>query len=162
MKKLLLPATLLLASGLAAVGTAHAATANSTLNVSATISSECIVLTTEANFGTVSASVWNYATGTVSVQCTLATPYTIALDAGANYDGTSRNVSNGLGNTLAYDLQESVSLQLWGDGGATNTWAAISGTGTGSLDTRLVEATLYFGTVPAGTYSDTVNVTVTY
>ena len=164
MNKLLLPAAVMLSSSLAAIGTAHAANATTTLNVSATITSDCAVTTTAVNFGSVSAVAGGSATGSVDVTCNLNTPYTIALDAGANYGGAStRQITDSTSTYfLAYALNDAALSLPWGDGGLTIAGNTVAGSGTGLTVAHSINATLTGGTVPNGTYTDTVNVTVAY
>ncbi len=162
MKKILLPTAIMLASGLAVSGTANAATAGSTLNVSATITSDCTVATAPVNFGNVVSGSGAAASGNIDVLCTLATPYAIALDAGGSYLAPNRQITDGLGNFLSYTLADNLTSLAWGDDGATITGASVAGTGTGALQSYVVDATLIGANVPTGAYSDTVNVTVTY
>lgn len=161
MKKYLVPAAMMLSSSLTVVGTAYAASANSTLNVSATITSDCAVSTVAVDFGNVVAGSGAAASGSVDVNCTLATPYTIALDAGANYVAPDRQITDGT-NVLAYTLTDNVSGLAWGDDGTTIADASVADTGTGTLQSHVVDANLIGANVPSGAYSDTVNVTVTY
>lgn len=107
------------------------------------------------------------ATADLSITCTPSTAYQIALDAGANEstsgDVDTRRMKAGASDFIGYQLyKELAHSNVWGDTGA----ARVSGTGTGSAVTHTV-----FGVVPvtsppvafpAGSYSDTVAVTVTF
>ncbi|HEY0719612.1 MAG TPA: spore coat U domain-containing protein [Gammaproteobacteria bacterium] len=159
MKKLLLPATLLLGSGLAVVGTAHAAIASGTLNVSANITSDCTVSTSPVDFGTVSGATGASATGSIDVTCSVLTPYTIALDGGANFDGTYRRITDGV-NFMIYQLSDAATSQLWGDNSILG--STVPGAGTGVAVNYGVSANLWPAVGPSGIYSDIVTVTVTY
>lgn len=163
MKKTLLSAAVMLSSGLVLAGSALAASpATSTLNVSATITSDCTVATAPVNFGSVTSGSGAVATGSVDVTCTPATPYTIALDAGGNFNGTNRTIVDGSANSLVYALNDNTTGLPWGDDGTTIAAVSVSDTGTGILQPHIVGATLTGGVVPTGTYTDSVNVTVTY
>lgn len=162
MKKILLPAAIMLSSGLAVVGSANAATTGSTLDVSANIISACTVGTAPVNFGNVVSGSGATASGSVDVTCSVGVPYTIALDAGGNYLAPDRQIADGLGNFLAYALIDSVSAGAWGDGGTTIADAPVTDTGTGALQNHVVDASLTGAVVPNGAYSDIVNVTVSY
>ncbi len=147
---------------------APAATATANLTVSAQVVTACVVSGGTLNFGgsinPASASVPLDATASITVQCSSTTPYTVALDAGANAGGaanfTARAIKNG-SNTLGYQLYtDSGRSQVWGNGVSSST---VAGTGTGSNQTLTVYGRLpsLSGAVP-GTYSDTVTITITY
>lgn len=102
-------------------------------------------------------------TGTVTVTCLVVNSYTIALSAGGSGSYTPRTLVNG-GNILDYNLfVDAARSTIWGDGtGGTS----IS---SGSIGILLLpnDHTIY-GRIPggqnpaAGSYSDTITVTVTY
>jgi len=158
MKKILLSAALL-SSGLTLVGSANATTATSTLDVSANIISACTAATAPVSFGNVVSGSGASASGSVDVTCDAGVPYTIALDVGQYDDGSSRRISDGT-NFLSYTLVDNGTSTDWGDG--TTFGGTVAGTGTGAAVNHVVDATLTGAAVPNGTYSDTVNVTVTY
>ena len=105
------------------------------------------------------------ATSTLSVTCTNTTPYTVALNAGANAGGASnfgsRTMKSG-SNTLAYQLYlDSGRSSVWGDG--TSSSSTSAGTGTGSAQTLTIYGRLpSLANVVPGSYTDTVTVTVSY
>jgi spore coat protein U-like protein len=110
-------------------------------------------------------------TGSISVQCTNTTPYSISLDNGAHASGSQRRMYSAAAG--AY-----VSYNLYTDANHTDAWTAttstmsctagastcVLGTGTGSTQS----AVTVYGRVPSqttplvGTYTDSVVVTVTY
>lgn len=100
----------------------------------------------------------------LTVNCNNALPYTIGLDAGANAgtasDITTRRMTDG-SEFVGYQLyQTSGTSTPWGDTIGTNTKA---GTGTGSAQTLTVYGQVPVQTTPgAGSYVDTIQVTVTY
>lgn len=163
---LLLGAAALLLSG----ELARAATpATTTFQVTAGINTSCTVSGTSLNFGStidpLSQAVPLDATSTLTVTCSNSTPYTVALNAGANAGGasnfTSRTMKSG-SDTLGYQLYlDSGRATVWGDGTASST--AKNGTGTGSAQTHTVYGRLpSLASVVPGTYTDTVTVTVSY
>jgi len=99
---------------------------------------------------------------TLQVQCTNTTPYTIGLDAGAGTGATVgvRLMTSGA-NTVNYSLySDGARSTVWGNTIGTNTVAAI---GNGAAQNYTVYGRVFAQTTPApGTYTDTVNVTVTY
>src|ERR1700722_7497815 len=105
---------------------------------------------------------------TISVKCTKNTPYTISLNGGSTAGGTiaQRLMASGA-NTLQYNLFTTAAFgQIFGDGSGTS--KTVTGTGAGVATANAVTV---FGQLPdsaanqaavAGSYSDTITVTVTY
>lgn len=125
----------------------------------------CGVTATSMNFGTASSQdIANgvNATSTITATCSSGTPYSIALDGGlANASNpVARKMASG-GNQLTYGLYlDAARTMPWGDQSGTNTFES-TGAGTG-------QSVTVFGRVPgqsvppAGTYSDTIVVTLSY
>lgn len=150
-----------------AASPAYAGTATSSLNVSATVSQNCTITTTGVVFGSVDVisgfSVDSI--GQISVACTNGTAWTASANAGGGAGATlsDRKMVNGT-NLLSYDLYtDAARTMIWGDGvgGATATIADI---GTGAPKNKSIYGRIPPSqvTMPAGTYTDTVTVTVTY
>lgn len=146
---------------------ANADTQTTNLGVSATVTANCTVTATPLDFpdvNTLSGSAVT-GTGTFSVTCTNGTGWTAAADigngSGASY--TNRRMTDGGSNTLNYNLYTTAGYTtVWGDdSGATD---LIGNTGTGSAQSVTVYGRIPAGqtTVPAGDYSDIVEITVTY
>jgi spore coat protein U-like protein len=143
-----------------------AATSTTTFNVQMTITNSCLITSaTNMNFGTVGVVtiLGLSATSTVTVQCSLLAPFNIGLDPGLGVGATvtTRVMTGPGGNTMGYSLfQDLTHLVNWGQTIGTNTVA--------SLGTGLAVPFTVFGfvpsqtTAPAGTYSDTITVTVTF
>jgi spore coat protein U domain-containing protein, fimbrial subunit CupE1/2/3/6 len=132
--------------------------------VTATVAKQCNVSASPLNFGNsvglLTATV--NATTTLGVQCSSNTSYNVGLDAGLNGGGNINARKMVLGaNSVAYQLyQNSARTQVWGNTVGTNTAA---GTGTGSTQSLTVYGQVPVqATPPAGTYNDTIVVTVTY
>ena len=146
---------------------AYAQTASSNLGVSATVTDNCTVSTSPVAFGNVDATSGANvdATGGISVTCTNGTAWSASADAGAGTGAplASRKLADGA-NLLNYSLYtEATRTTLWGDG-VGGTTATIDGTGTGVAQASTIYARVPSGqtSVPAGSYADTVAVTVTY
>ncbi len=161
----LVPLTLALALQ---ANAAFAASATGNLTVSATVVSACSVSAATLNFGSAidptSASLPLDTSTTMTVMCTATTPYSIALNAGANAGGasnfSSRAIKNG-SHTLGYQLYlDPTRTTVWGDGTASS---LLPGVGIGSNQTLTLYGRLpsLSGAVP-GTYTDTVTVTISY
>lgn len=102
-------------------------------------------------------------TGAVNVMCTTDTAWTATANAGLGNEATitNRKMQSG-GNSLNYSLfTDTAGTTLWGDG---TTGSTIGGTGTGQFVATAITGVIPANqtTVPAGTYTDTVTVTVNY
>lgn len=135
--------------------------------VTATIVAECNVATSPLNFGNYDPVAANKttpldSTTVVNVYCTAQTPVTVALDNGLWLTGSTRRLQSAAGNFLNYEMyKDSARGVVWN---ATN---LNSGTST-SKNTPINSGFTVYGRVaaaqdlPAGSYSDTVTVTVNY
>jgi len=131
--------------------------------VRAQVQPNCLVAATDLDFGTagVLSGAIN-ASSQIEVRCTANSPYQIGLDDGLYATGPlGRRMQGASGNFVAYELfRDAIRTQPWG---ATGSGLSQSGTGGGVGQVFQV-----FGRVPAqttppaGTYRDTVIVTVTY
>jgi spore coat protein U-like protein len=147
MKKLL--AITATAAIIAMAGSAMAATAN--LAVSATVANACSVVGGTLSFGalnTLTAPVVPGTSAGVTVTCTKSDPYTVTVDKGTHFVGAQANLKNTTNtDTIPYSL----------------TVPAVSA-GTGAAQTIAITGTIAAGTyntASAGTYNDTVVITVT-
>jgi spore coat protein U-like protein len=145
---------------------AVAATASSSIGVSATVSAACTVSTSSVGFGTVDTTSGSNvdAAGSISVTCTNGTTWSAAAGAGGGSGATmaNRKMTSGA-NTLGYTLYtDSGRSTVWGDG--TLSTGLLTGTGTGTSQSASVYGRIFANQtgVPAGSYADTVSVTVTY
>lgn len=143
---------------------ANAGTATDNLAVSATVIASCNVSTSPLAFGNynpVTATPLDAATS-ISVTCTNGTTYDVLMNEGGGSGasvGTRKMTSSG--NLLNYSIyRDSNRSNVWG---ATIGSNVVSGTGTGAAQPIDV-----YGRVPAqqaapaGSYTDTVVVTVSY
>lgn len=141
---------------------ALAASATTTFNVTATVQTSCSVSAADLTFGTYDAAspTDTLGTSTVTVTCSLLTPYTVSLNAGNNASGSTRRMGSGSAR-LAYEIYRDVAmLNIFGTvASALN----VSGVGTGFA----VPTTIY-GKIPKaqavvpGSYTDQITVTVDY
>jgi len=164
MKRVLLVATALV--GVMMLRDAQAATATSSMAVSATVSTVCTMSVTALNFGEVLVTGVTTAatpgTATITVTCTGGGPYTVGLDTGLHNVAAQRNLSNGT-NTLAYGLfQDPAHGTVWTTIGA----GLVAGTGNAAAQALTVYGQITTGQPlisGGGTpYTDTVQVTLTY
>jgi spore coat protein U-like protein len=152
--------------GTAYVGVASANTSTGSIAVTSNVVGSCTVAGAPFPFGAYSNTLiqTSVASG-VSATCTNGESYTISFNngigTGASY--TKRVLTGSFsGSTLAYELyKDSGYSQILGDG--TNSTATITGTGNGSAQTYTIYGSMAASQgLTAGTYSDTVTVTITY
>lgn len=143
----------------------NAATETTSFTVSATVSDTCQSLTADnisfGSYNPLSGSNTD-ATGNIQITCTNNTSYSVALSAGGSGSYSTRQLSDGGSNTLNYNLYTSSAYtSVWGDGTASSN--TVDQTGSGSQDTMTVYGRITSGqSVANASYSDTINVTVTY
>lgn len=159
----------LLVAALGLCQAANAATATGVMTVTATVASSCTVGTSTLAFGSVTSAAIQAgnidATGSVTVNCTTGSAYTVTLGAGAGTGATfaSRKMTSGAPVTLLnYSIYTTAGrATVWGEGTAAS--VTVAGTGSGAVQTIDAFGRIFSGqTVPALTYTDTVAVTVTY
>ncbi|HEX8216858.1 MAG TPA: spore coat U domain-containing protein [Allosphingosinicella sp.] len=145
---------------------AAAGTQGTGLGVSANVTANCSVVANPVDFGDIDTldSTAVLGSGSVDVTCTNGTGWTATADIGGGSGATfaSRRLTFG-GNTLNYTLyRDAARSQVWGDG--TNSTFTVTGSGSGSQQSFNVYGRLPGGqsSAPAGLYTDTVNVTITY
>lgn len=145
---------------------ALAATATSSLNVTATVTANCTVSTSALAFGSVNVIGGSNVDGTggLTITCTNGTAWSAAagIGSGSGASFTNRRMTAGA-NLLNYNLYTTTARTIvWGDGTAST--GTLSGTGTGGAQSVTVYGRVGSGQtgVPAGSYADTVAVTVTY
>lgn len=142
---------------------AFAATATNKMQVSVGVVNACVVSATPMTFTTMTSfGTANDATSDISVVCTNGAQYKVSLDNGTNSGGGSQRYMMKAG-----DAVTKVTYNVYTDALHNTAWDAattVSGTGTGLADT--IKA---YGQIPstqasvsAGSYTDTVTVTVTF
>ncbi|MCU6243785.1 spore coat U domain-containing protein [Enterobacter kobei] len=145
---------------------AQAASDQTSFAVKLTVTSTCDINTvpaTDIEFGSHSSTSTNInSTGSLTVNCTIGTPYTIALDSGVNNNGSIRRMAGqdsfNSGVYVPYELyKNSARTEVWNDGSGT-----YAGTGTGANESVPVYASVASMNVAAGDYLDTVTAFITY
>ncbi len=141
--------------------TASATWANA-MNVTASVLFKCLVTGGTLDFGTVSSLASAVTAQTnISVTCSNSLAYNVGLDNGLNGTSpTTRKMTSGA-NSVSYSLFRDASRLLnWGATIGTDT---LGGTGTGSaVSTPIYGRVPVQTTPPPATYTDTVQITVTY
>lgn len=159
----------LCAAVMALPAAAQAATDAANFQVKLVITESCDIHTaapTDVNFGVqarAAAAVSVTATGSVTVNCSPNTTYSIGLNGGNNASATpapgDRRMQGGLGAFVPYDLyQDLAAITFWGNGAGSS----VTGSGTGANQVYQVYGKLTNLNFPADTYADTVTATVTY
>ncbi|TPG54869.1 Csu type fimbrial protein [Sphingomonas glacialis] len=136
------------------------------MDIGAVVTNSCVVSTTAINLVNVDliSTAARDATGGMAVTCTNGAGWSAAADAGNGTGATpgARQMVSGA-DVLDYALySDAARTILWGDGTAGT--QAIADTGTGSVQNKVIYASVLPGqvTAHAGTYADQINVTVTY
>ena len=169
-----LPIIMLLGLGVAASAAAQTSqTATDTFEVRIALQGTCTLLTaSDIDFGTQVPSAGTHdQAGTINVQCTRDTPFTLGLDGGTTTGQINARamvntpVSPALPVQIPYTLsRDSFGGAIWGNDAGSN-WYVGSGLGIGAAYnialTVYGRATLA-GNEPPGTYTDTVTATLTY
>jgi len=145
---------------------ALAVTDTTTFQVTTTVNDSCTVTAADMAFGAydAGAGVLN-TTSTITATCTAGTSYDIGLDVGsnnANVTSTTRAMDDGASSYLDYELYlDSDRTTVLGTTVATDTRSNASA--TAGANTETVYGQIPGGQyVPAASYSDTINVTITY
>jgi len=147
------------------VSTAHAATQTATLGVKLTLTGNCtIAAINDLDFGShADLATQHQAQTNIEVTCTSGASYAVSLDQGMGAGATValRKMTQGA-NTVDYTLHTGSYIgTVWGDGSSGTTDLAT--TGDGSQQTHIVYGVVPVqAMMPAGTYTDTVTVTVAY
>ncbi len=144
---------------LAVAGPAHAQGTSAAIPVSLSVEQSCRVQASPLAFSGTSGTILA-AQSEVAVGCTADTGVSVALDDGRNAVGATRRLADETGGFVPYAIfVDSAGTRAWGAGEA-----AVTGTVAGGADLRLTA----YGRVAtdrlpaAGTYRDTVTVTVSF
>ena len=152
---------------LAVAGTAQAVTKQTTFQVSATVTTNCVIGANNMLLGAFDGTNDLASTSDITVRCTNGTAYSIALDDGVTGSYAGRRMVGPGGNSLVYNLYtDNTYAAVWGDDTGTTDVVGGSGTGMANALTRTVYGRLLaadnVGAVEAGAYSDTIVATITY
>lgn len=129
---------------------------------SATVPASCVItLANDLAFGSTPGLLTSNRDQTTGFgfTCTGRTPWSVGLDNGMNSSGSARRMRQAAtGNYVGYEL--------YSDSGRGTRWdnaSVVTGTGTGSPQALVIYGRVPSGqSAPAGNYSDTVTITVTY
>jgi spore coat protein U-like protein len=139
---------------------------STSLNVTATVGSNCTISTNPLAFSAYDPVVAHASsnldgTGTVTIICTKGAVTSVGLDLGANSSGTTRRMTNG-SDFLTYEIyKEAARTNIWGNSGANLL-------DTGTAPSKAARSFSAFGRIPSaqdvgsGNYTDTVIATVNF
>lgn len=135
-----------------------------TLTVTLTVSRDCRISAPALSFGTAPlASAFAPVAQAVAVDCTLGTSYSVAFTGGAGGSARPwRRMSDGAGNSLRYNIYRDDGTTIWDE---TNPQAGGTGTGAvtpGQMQAYRARIDPSQATPPAGNYTDTVSVVITF
>lgn len=155
---------LLVAAATSAIvsGPVLAASDTDILTVRVTVEESCSISGSTIDFGTYSAGQQAAldAQGTITYSNCAAGTLTLALDGGTAGNVANRAMANGSGGSLNYQLYRNSSRnQVWGSGSdAQQVVLLVPDSGNVPVYGRIPGSQ----NVPAGSYTDTVNVTLTF
>jgi spore coat protein U-like protein len=166
MNKIAVVAVSLLALG--QLSSAQADTVSGSFQVTATVLKSCTVNALPLSFGNITPGTADVnAESSVTVTCTNGTPYNVGLDVGKGVGATvgqrylTGPTAGGTAPTMAYTIYKDTGrTQIWGNTVNTDT---VAKTGTGSADVLTTYGKIAKSQfVAAGSYTDTIGVTVSY
>lgn len=136
--------------------------ASASASISGTVAAICSVSAGTLGFGSYSGQEVN-ASAAISVNCSNGASYQVGMSGGASQSGSSRRMAGPAGALLAYELYRDAARTLpWGDGSA-QLGGRLGGTGSGAVQSLTVHGRIPAAQTPAaGSYSDSVVVTVEY
>lgn len=151
---------------MAVTGAAHAITKTTTFQVSATVTTNCVISAQPLVLGTFDGTNNLENSSDITVSCTSGTPYSVNLSTGGSGDFANRILSNGAANLL-YNLYTSSGYNtIWGDNTSGTGRLGGTGAGMGTPQTLTVWGRLLAsqnqGAIDAGSYTDTITATIVY
>lgn len=133
------------------------------MQTDATVPQACnIISATDLDFGQLQLlTTAADSTSTIQVQCPASQSFQVGLNNGLHADGTTRRMQSPGGGYVQYELYRDSARSLrWGQTLDTDT---MSGIGTGVASTLTVYGRIPLQATPAaGTYTDTIIITLTY
>lgn len=130
---------------------------------SATVRNSCLIQTSPLNFPPPAGLLETAVDSSTSLQvtCGPSSAYHIGLSDGQHASGTTRRMAGGSAEFVRYELyRDSARTQRWGHTIGTDT---VAGTGSGMPQSAIIYGRVAPQPTPsAGTYADSITVTVTY
>ena len=153
---------------LAMAGGAQAATTLSSFTVTANVTANCLVSTTNMDLGTFNGVANLTSTSNINIACTDGVSYTVALDVGTGGGAIAT------GRLLDGPGAETLTSNLYSDPAFTNIWGTAAADRVGAVGTGLAAANQFTHVVhgrllaagnegaAVGAYTSTIGVTVEY
>lgn len=140
-------------------------TGTATMTISVTVTKDCRISAPPVSFGSAPlARSFAPVTQAVAIDCTKGSAFSVAFTAGTS--GASRpwrRMRDGRGNTLRYNLYRPDGTTIWDEQSPLPSANAGTGATTPALlHTYVAKVDLDQPTPPAGSYTDTVSVLVTF
>lgn len=150
------------------VGAPEVSSSMVTAQLDMTITNDCVAISApDLNFGSAPlASSFSTVTQDITVSCTKGSAYSVGIDNGVNASGSARRMKSG-SSFLSYDIFKGSTASRWGSVGAQR-WESAAATGVstdGTVRRYTYSARILTSradTPPAGTYSDTLLVDITF
>ena len=160
MKKII---ALLLALGISQV---YAAATNTSIQVTATLSSTCSISATNVSFSTIGIATGNATSSNSSlvVKCSNKLPYTVGFSSGNQGNNTMKGSNKS--DTIPYTMCQQAGWSLNGSNLVCNnkSWitSTMTGTGNGTTQSYTVYGYVSNGYYTPDNYTDTVTTTIWY
>lgn len=151
-------------AGLLCVGY-ETGTGTSTIRVTLIVSADCRISAPNVSFGSAPlASQFAPVSQAVLVDCSAGSIYKVSFSSGGNGSARPwRTMSDGAGHTLQYNLYLPDGTTIWDTTNPQTSATAGTGSTTPSqMQSYVAKVNAAQTTPPAGTYSDTVNVIITF
>ena len=140
--------------------TALAQTATGQFAVRSTVVNSCTVTAADINFGNYVTTAASTASTGINLQCTKGAAATVALDGGGTGNAAARAMTGPA--TLTYQLYTNAALTT-AINTTTATFTLTSAQNTGAVVVYTVYGQVPAGqSVPAGAYTDTIHITVSF
>ncbi|MCD9005489.1 spore coat U domain-containing protein [Luteimonas sp. XNQY3] len=143
-----------------------------TVNITLRLENDCAIAAPDLNFGSAPlAAAFDPVTQHIAIRCSAGTAYSVGLGNGGHFSGGWRRMRAGIADQyLRYELYKGAgSGERWGDSGAERRSSATAEVSPGIHDGTTAQHYTYRGVVdpgqatpPAGTYTDTIVVDVSF
>jgi spore coat protein U-like protein len=140
-------------------------TATTTVTITLVVGADCKINAPDVVFGTAAlASQFSAVSQAVLVDCTVGSSYKVSFSSGAN--GSSRpwrTMSDGAGHTLQYNIYRTDGTTIWDETNPLTSSTVGTGSTTPSqMQSYVAKINAAQITPPAGTYTDNVNVIISF
>jgi spore coat protein U-like protein len=143
-------------------------TATTTISVTLAVSADCRISAPDVSFGSAAlASQFQAVNKAVLVDCSAGSSYKVSFSSGGNGSARPwRTMTDGAGHTLQYNLYRTDGTTIWDESNplpsTVNNGVGSGATTPGQMQPYVAKVNPAQTTPPAGTYTDTVNVIITF